>query len=364
MAITGGSGALASHIARLVYTQWQDVQEIRLFDPVPPQPDHLTTITGYTTNRDDPKVSYYHGDMMNADSLLAVFAKADVVIHCAGVVDNGGALTRRRMSINTVGTKNVVQACLDCGVSALVFSGSTAQVFAAPRSAGPVEYEELMESPERHALLFPHYGSSKAAAERIVLLGNASVGTGGTVLHTCSLRMPPMFGENDNVFVPSALRIARSCFGYYLPPNSKAKMQSLYFGNAAWAHVLAAQKLLNDKSRLVVGGKFYYVGDHTPPCTMAQFHAQFLVPLGYRILPIGVPLFVLLLLAYLVEFLSLFLALFNVNWCTSLTRASVGYLKLDHTVSWRKAKVELGYEPLFPHTTALARSLDYYRHSR
>lgn len=363
MVITGGCGALASHIARLIYTQWQGIQEIRLFDLVPPQATHLTSITGYTINRDDPKLSYYQGDMMDSGTLRAAFAKVDVVIHCAGVVDNGGVMTRRRMSINPAGTKNVVHACLDCGVAALVYAGSAAQVFAAS-PAGSVQYEELMEAPEQGSLLFPHYGGSKAAAERLVLLANASIGTGGTLLYTCSLRLPPMFGENDNAFVPVALRMARACCGHYVAPNSGAKMQSLYFGNAAWAHVLAAQKLLDEKRRLVVGGKFYYVGDHTPPCTLAQFHAQFLIPLGYKILCFGIPLFVLLLLAYLVEFLSLFLALFKVNWCTNLTRSSVGYLKLSHTISWQKARVELGYEPLFSHSTALARSLDYYRHTR
>lgn len=361
MAITGGSGALASHIARLIYTQWQDILELRLFDLVPPQQTHLTSITGYTTTRNDPKVSYYLGDMMDYGSLTAAFAKADVVIHCAGVVDNGGVVTRRRMTINPAGTKNVIQACLDCGVGALVFSGSLAQVFAATPAGSAVQYEELMEPPERGSLLFPHYGGSKAAAERLVLMSNASLGTGGTVLYTCSLRMPPMFGENDAAFVPVALRMARACCGCFVPPNSSANMQSLYFGNAAWAHVLAAQKLLDEKRRLVVGGKFYYVGDHTPACTLDRFHAQFLIPLGYKVSPIRVPLFVLMVLAILVEFLSLFMAWFKVDWCTNLTRASVRYLKLNHTILWQKARVELGYEPLFPHSTALARSLDYYR---
>ena len=361
--ITGGSGALASHIARLIYAQWQDVQEIRLFDLVPPQQAYLTSITGYTTGSNDPKVSYYFGDMMDCDTLIAAFAKADVVIHCAGVVDNGGVMTRRRMSINPAGAKNVIRACLDCGVAALVFSGSLAQVFAAAPLGGSVQYEELMELPVRARLLFPHYGESKAAAEKLVLLANASIGTGGTVLYTCSLRMPPMFGENDQALVPAATRMARACCGCFVPPNSSAKMQSLYFGNAAWAHVLAAQKLLDEKRKLVVGGKFYYVGDHTPACSMAEFHAQFLIPLGYRVSRIRVPLFLLTLLAFLVELLSLVLAWFKIDWCANLTGASVRYLKLNHTILWQKARVELGYEPLFPHSTALARSLSYYRHA-
>ena len=48
-------------------------------------------------------------------------------------------------------------------------------------------------------------------------------------------------------------------------------------------HVVAAQKLLDSERQTEIGGKYYCIGDHSPICSMANFQAQFLNPLGYRL---------------------------------------------------------------------------------
>lgn len=364
--ITGASGSLGSHIARLVYERWPGVQEIRLFDLVPPPTSTITAITGYSGSRDGPRVSYYHGDLFQRESLLKACVRADVVFHCAAVVENGSAVSRRRMRrVNVEGTQCVVSACLECGVSALVFTGSLMQALAAScKKRRFVRLDESSPPPPDEELINPHYGGSKNAAERLVLAANGYAGKEGSKMYTCSLRCPVMFGENDALFVVAVLRSARQCCGYHLPAGcSSTTMQSLYMGNAAWAHIVAAQKLLDKESRGHVGGKFYYIGDYSPISSFTDFMAQFLKPLGYRVAPwpLKLPLFLLLIFAFLLEVVMVMLALVGVDFRSSLNRATVSYLQLSHSYTWERAREELGYEPIYQHNTALARSMEYYR---
>lgn len=105
----------------------------------------------------------------------------------------------------------------------------------------------------------------------------------------------------------------------------------------------------------------YYIGDHTPISTMAKFQAQFLHPLGYKVVPVGVPLFFMMMVAYLIEFCLLLLSFVRIDVRCPLNRGSLRYFKVSHSFSWDKARKELGYEPLYSHKAALARSMEYYR---
>lgn len=394
LVITGGSGWLGSTIASLACKHWDGLQAIRLFDCNPPDREVILGITGFSTPVDHPRVSYHHGNVLDEDDLLACFAKADVVIHCAAVVERGSFLGRRSMKhVNVDGTHNVIQACLECGVRALVFAGTLGQVQGL-HTAKPVRYDELYQLGAREKLIFPHYGGSKNEAENLVLLADGKEGKEGVALRTCSLRCPTMYGEGDKEVVPWALRMARYCFGYYIPlgllGNSGITLQTMYVGNGAWAHILAARRLLEgggDARSLEgggasvmgsceecsgveedipskgkdIGGKFYYIGDHSPVCSMTNFLSQFLRPLGYHVFPFGIPFVVLRIVAFFLEILLILLCLLRVDISSGLNRRALKLCKLSHSVSWDKANRELDYTPLYPHKTALARSMEFYR---
>lgn len=377
LVITGGSGWLGSRIAKLAYDHWEDLKEIRLFSLDPPAPNVVSDITGFNTCTTKPKVSFHPGNILDEESLSTAFAKADVVIHCAAAVENGSFVLRRQMKrVNIDGTQRVVQACLDCGVRALVYTGSLAQVMT-ESSKLPVHYDETYQLPAKAKLLFPPYGGSKDKAENLVLLADGQEGRKGIKLRTCSLRCPVMYGEGDRS-VLLTLRAAQHCYGYHVPlgflRDNGTTMQSLYVGNAAWAHVLAAKKLLNgiqdaaaEDSGLVlepdvdVGGKFYYIGDYSPICSMLHFQAQFLRPLGYRVFPFGIPLFFLKIFVLFLEILLFSLALVGIDVCCPLNRNSLRYLQFSHSFSWEKARKELNYTPLYSHKTSLAQSMEFYR---
>lgn len=381
LVITGGTGWFGSTIAKLAYSHWDSLEAIRLFDSNPPDRDVISDITGFSAPPDHPKVSYHHGSVLDEEALLACFAKADVVIHCAAIVEKGSFLGRRNMkSVNVDGTHNVVQACLECGIRALVFTGTLVQVLGAD-TAKPVRYDEHYQLNAKEPLIFPHYGGSKTEAENLVLLANGTEGRQGVTLRTCSLRCPIMYGEGDRATVPSAIRIAKRCLGYYIPmgllSNNGVTVQTLYVGNGAWAHVHAARKLLEsslvsgteDSSSSLevsnmgndIGGKFYYIGDHSPVCSMTNFFSQFLRPLGYRVLPFGVPFCLLRIVVFFLELLLILLSFIRVNVSSGLNRGTLKFLKQSHSVSWDRASKELEYTPLYSHKTALAQSMEFYR---
>jgi len=64
------------------------------------------------------------GDIENVDSLIRAFKGVDAVYHLAGMISimpGDWALIRR---VNLDGTKNVINACLKCGVGRLVYTSS------------------------------------------------------------------------------------------------------------------------------------------------------------------------------------------------------------------------------------------------
>ena len=361
--ITGGSGRLGREIAKLIYTHWSGVQEIRLLDVTPPQQSAITEITGHGGTCGKPRVSYFPYDITKVADLRVCFAKTNVVIHCAALIDNGSIINRRKMkSVNVEGTRNVVDACLDCGVQALVFTGTLAQVYTSSIK-NPVRFDETLEIPQNANLLFPHYGGSKAAAEVLVLEANERRGKDGIPLRTCSLRCPPLYGECDENLILLGLKMAKFACGFSVQVGSNQKtMQSLYTGNAAWAHVLGAQALMDENRRETVGGNFYFIGDDSPAWSLTDYHKQFLKPFGYKRIPIlRIPVILLLLVAYLVEFITIMLAFVRIEVKSVLTRSSVQWLEYSHSFSWEKARRELKYEPLFDRNAAFARSVEYYR---
>lgn len=361
--ITGGCGFYGVEIARHVYTHWnRATTEIRLVDINPPPAVVLAYITNNGGVSDGPVVSFHRADVTDRNAIRGAFVRVDVVFHCATLVDTGSIVNRKRMRhVNIEGTHNVIRACLDCGVRCLVYPGSIQQVL---RTGSKQQHfiDETVRLQAGDELIFPFYGHSATEAENQVLLANDTVTDTGTVLHTCSLRFPPMYGENDRHFVPFAIILARRCCGYFpAPPNSFALMSAMYVGNAAWAQLCAAERLLDNEDSMTVGGKIYYIGDDTPPSSYTDFIKEFLRPLGYRISPIRVPLFILLFIAYLLEFFVICLYWIGVDYPSSWNRGSIKFVRTSHSIRWERAKAMLKYRPLYAFNTALARSMVYYR---
>lgn len=113
-------------------------------------------------------VEVVQGDVRDPDSLHRAFAGAQLVYHAAAHVSISMDAWPHLQAVNVVGTRNVVEACLDGGVSRLVHFSSIEALDDRPLTT-PVDESR----PPADAQRFPPYARSKAAAEAEVRQGQA-----------------------------------------------------------------------------------------------------------------------------------------------------------------------------------------------
>ncbi len=107
------------------------------------------------------------GDILDKESLLAAMDGVDVVFHVAGAADHWRKGKQHLYRINVEGTRTVVDAALEAGISRLVYTSSIAAIGPAPDPEHPVDETHRFNLPPD---LFP-YGHSKWLAEEEVRKG-------------------------------------------------------------------------------------------------------------------------------------------------------------------------------------------------
>ena len=110
------------------------------------------------------QVDLVRGDVCDPSSLRAAFEGADVVYHLAARIAISPDTESLVESVNVAGTRNVVQACLDCRVRRLVHFSSIHAIAEAPAGCPADESVSLVA-----ASSCPSYDGSKAEGERFVI---------------------------------------------------------------------------------------------------------------------------------------------------------------------------------------------------
>lgn len=142
--VTGSSGFLGYHVCKYLIKRSQKVRGVDIQDFDYPDIGH--------------EVEFFKGDIRDKKLLEKVMEGVDVVIHGAAALP----LWRRReiFSVNTDGTKTILQTAFDLGVKRVIFISSTS-VYGIPEEH-PVD--------ENHPLRgVGPYGESKIEAEGICL---------------------------------------------------------------------------------------------------------------------------------------------------------------------------------------------------
>jgi dihydroflavonol-4-reductase len=106
------------------------------------------------------------GDVCDLGSLYRAFEGAEVVYHVAALISLSMGDWPRLEAVNVTGTRNVVEACLRCGVRRLVHFSSIHALVQEPLDVPVDESRPLVESRGS-----PPYDRSKAAGEREVRRG-------------------------------------------------------------------------------------------------------------------------------------------------------------------------------------------------
>ncbi len=231
--VTGANGFLGSYLVEDLVDRGYEVTAMTR-KPFP-------TLTG-------PTLSNVQGDVRNLDALRDATKNQDVVFHTAGISGIWGPW-KLYHGTNTIGTRNVVTACLENKVKKLVYTSSPSVVF---NGQHQVHVDESTPYPKTWLCHYPH---SKALAEQHVLDANDNAG-----LMTCALRPHLIWGPRDRHLIPRLLDRAREKKLVRVGDGSNL-VDNIYVENAAYAHVQAAEAMHSDSP---VCGSAYFLSQGEP----------------------------------------------------------------------------------------------------
>lgn len=189
------------------------------------------------------------GDLGDAESVQAAVEGMDVVHHVAALAGAWGK-TADFERTNVVGTDNVIAACRAAGVQRLVYTSSPS-VISPPEF---VHHENADESLPYPTTWIADYPRTKALAEQAVLAANDDQ------LATVALRPHLIVGPGDVHILPRVISQARAG-KLRIVGDGKNKVGLTDVENAAWAHLLAQDKLAIGSP---VAGKVYFITQEEP----------------------------------------------------------------------------------------------------
>ena len=190
-------------------------------------------------------VKQFEGDLRDRNAFFTASKGIDVVFHTAAKAGGWGKY-QDYFDINVKGTENVIAGCRYHQVSRLIYTSSPSVVFDRGDKAG------IDESAPYATRFQTHYPATKAMAEQAV----RKVGRDGFA--TISLRPHLIWGPGDNHLVPRILNRAKRLRRI---GDGSNLVDTTYIDNAAFAHVLAARKL---KENRTLSGNVYFISQGTP----------------------------------------------------------------------------------------------------
>lgn len=232
--VTGGGGFLGGAIARKLRERGDDV---RVFG------------RGAYPELEILGIDCARGDLADYEAVLAAADDRDVIFHVGGKVGLWGPY-EEYFATNVTGTKNVLRACSEHGISKLVFTGSPSVVFDGRDVEG---WSEEAPYPPRFD---SHYSRTKALAEEMVLAANHDK------LSTVSLRPHLVWGPGDRHLMPRIVAKARGGRLFRIGEKNKL-IDTIYIDDAVEAHILAAVQL---SPLAAIAGNAYFLsaGDPRP----------------------------------------------------------------------------------------------------
>lgn len=151
--ITGATGHLGNTLVRKLVSMNKKVRALIL-----PGED-ITSLKGL-------EVEKVEGDVRIPDSLRRAFEGVDIVYHCAGIISILPGQQKQLYQVNVLGTRNVVNTCLETKVKRLVYTSS---IHALSEPAPGIVFDESREfNPEN---VLGEYSKSKTLGTLEVIKG-------------------------------------------------------------------------------------------------------------------------------------------------------------------------------------------------
>lgn len=183
--VIGGSGFVGERLCSRLSESVDKLYEVYVFD----------------MSKSHSVGEYWNGDITSNEDISNCFAKIipDVVVHLASYGMSGSAMLSSKCDVvNVLGTKIVVDACIQFGVKSLIYTSTYNVVFGGQEINNGCENLNYFPL-EKHV---DKYGPSKARAEKIVLSANGTTRTDGSILYTCSLRPAAIYGNGEQRHFP------------------------------------------------------------------------------------------------------------------------------------------------------------------
>uniref|UniRef100_A0A1A8IWA0 Hydroxy-delta-5-steroid dehydrogenase, 3 beta-and steroid delta-isomerase 2 n=1 Tax=Nothobranchius kuhntae TaxID=321403 RepID=A0A1A8IWA0_NOTKU len=350
--VTGAGGFLGKRLVRLLLEE-ERTAEIRLLDKrVQPQLlQSLEDCRGETT------LSLFEGDIRDGSFLRKALQGASTVFHIASIIDVTESVEYSELyGVNVKGTQLLLETSIQENVVSFIYT-STVEVMGPNTRGEPIingSEDTVYDSTLKYS-----YGKTKREAEDRTLQANGEVLQNGGRLATCALRPMYIYGEGCRFLLSHMRDGIRNKDVLYRTSVAEALVNPVYVGNVAQAHLQAARSLKDPQKRNLVGGKFYFISDDTPPVSYSDFNHVVMSPLGFSIqkkLPL--PLFFFYIVCFILETVCMMIRPF-IRIAPPLTRQVLTLLNTTFTFSYQKAKKDLGYVPRYSWEEARKRTTEW-----
>ncbi|MGO9666162.1 MAG: NAD-dependent epimerase/dehydratase family protein [Polyangia bacterium] len=177
VAVTGAAGHIGGNLVRGLLAQGRRVRAL---------------VREHTAGIDGLEVEVVRCDVTDAQACRRALAGASIVYHLAARISVGWDPPGPVEAVNLGGTRNVVEACLACGVERLIHFSSIHAFSADPTDSVIDESRPLVAADQPHLLV---YDRTKAEGERQVVAAVAR-GLDAVVVNPSSVIGPYDFGPS------------------------------------------------------------------------------------------------------------------------------------------------------------------------
>lgn len=178
--VTGGTGSFGKKFATRILTSYPDIRRLVIFSRDELKQYEMSCIEAFSKSS---KVRFFIGDIRDKERLHRALAGIDVVIHAAALKQVPAAEYNpfEAIKTNVLGAQNLIEACLDNGVSRVV-------ALSTDKAAAPVNL----------------YGATKLCSDKLFTAANRIIGSRDLKLSV--VRYGNVMGSRGSV-IPFFLRM-------------------------------------------------------------------------------------------------------------------------------------------------------------
>ncbi len=299
------------------------------------------TVTSFSRNfypeLEKMGVAQIQGDLADKNAVVNAFKNIDIVFHVAAKAGIWGPY-EEFYRVNVTGTRNVISACLENSIQQLIYTSSPSVVF------DEYDKENIDESAPYSKKYLAPYPETKAMAEKLVR-DAAKKG-----LKSIIIRPHQIWGPEDNHIIPAIIKRAGKL---KIIGRKDDLVDTIYVDNAADAHLLAAEKLLEHP---LLSGNIYFVSQDEPVSKWKMANA-FLDAAGLPPIKGHVSAKTAYIAGAVFEFIY---KLFCIKNDPPVTRFAAVEAATSHWFNISRAKKDLGYYPLVSTQEGLLRLKQWF----